>query len=70
MIMTPEELRKLQEDIASTEALLDQAQAHYNTHKHLWTDEYAYKIQSDIDVKRLQLELAKLQFKMFADFAE
>lgn len=67
MLMTPEELKKLQDDIASTESLLDQAQAHYNAHKHLWTEEYAYQIQSDIDIKRFHLELAKLQVKMFAE---
>jgi hypothetical protein len=65
--MTPEEKQKLEEDIASTEALLDQAQAHYHEHKHLWTEEYAYQIQSDIDIKRFHLELAKLQFKMFSE---
>lgn len=67
MIITPEELKKFQDDIAATEALLDQAQAYYNDHKHLWTQEYAYKLQSDIGVKRLQLELARLQFKMFSE---
>jgi hypothetical protein len=64
-LLEPEDAKKLQDDIAATEALLDQAQAHYNKHKHLWTEEYAYSIQSSIDVKRLHLELAKLQFKMF-----
>lgn len=65
MLMTPEQKKKLEDDIASTEALLDQAQAHYHAHKHLWEEEYAYRIQSDIDIKRFHLELAKLQFKMF-----
>jgi hypothetical protein len=66
-MLSPEELKKREEDIASTNALLDQAQAHYNKHKHLWTEEYAYQIQSDIDIKRFHLELAKLQFKMFSE---
>ena len=39
-LLEPEEAKKLQDDIASTEALLDQAQAHYHKHKHLWTEEY------------------------------
>jgi hypothetical protein len=65
-LMTPEELKDLQADIASTEALLDQAQAHYDAHKHLWTDEYCYHLQSDIDVKRFHLELTKLQVKLFS----
>ena len=66
-LLPPEEAKKFEDDITKTEALLDQAQAHYDAHKHLWTEEYAYKIQSDIDIKRFHLELAKLQFKMFAD---
>lgn len=67
MLMTPEQRKQLEADIASTEALLDQAQAHYHAHQHLWTQEYAWQIQSDIDIKRFQLEMARLQFKLFAE---
>jgi multidrug resistance efflux pump len=67
MLVSPEKKKQLEENIASTEAGLDQAQAHYNRYKHLWTEEYAWQIQSDIDIKRFQLELAKLQFQMFSE---
>lgn len=67
MLVSPEKLKLLEADITSTERLLDHAQAHYHRSQHLWTEEYATQIQTDIDIKRLQLELAKLQFQMFAE---
>lgn len=60
-------LNALRDDIAATEALIDQAQAHYNEHKHLWTEEQAWHMQAEIDAKRFALEANKVIVKMLSN---
>jgi hypothetical protein len=64
--MASDALKELRDDIAATEALIDQAQAHYNEHKHLWTEEQAWHIQAEIDTKRFALEANKTIVKMLS----
>lgn len=62
----PQDLSALLDDIAATQALVDQAQAHFEAHKHLWTEEFAWHMQAEIDVKRFELETAKLTITMLS----
>jgi multidrug resistance efflux pump len=56
-------LETLKDQIASCQATIDQAQAHFDQHKHLLTEDQAWHGQAAIDAKRFQLELQKLQVK-------
>jgi hypothetical protein len=64
--MSADGLKSLRDDIAAAEALIDQAQAHYNEHRHLWTEEQAWHIQAEIDAKRFALEANKVIVKLLS----
>lgn len=63
-MMTPEQLKELGDEIAATEALIDQAQAHLEANRHHLTEDEIWNTQANLDIKRFQLEIAKMQAKM------
>ncbi len=63
--MSPERLEELKDDIAILQSMLDQAQAHFDKHRHLWDEAIAWEMQAKIDVKQFDLEMAKLAVKIF-----
>jgi hypothetical protein len=65
-----EKIKALHDDIASTDAMIDQAQACLDENRKHLTDDEILNTQANIDIKRLQLELARLQLKMLEEIEE
>lgn len=70
MDLDPEKLDEIEGDIATVTAMLDQAQAHFDANKHLWTETEAWHIQATIDRKRFHVESNKLIIGLVRNFTD
>ena len=60
-------LQELKDHIAAVESMLDQAQAFFDNHKHLLTEDEAWHQQALIDKQRFRIGVDKLTAQLLTD---